>query len=225
VGKIYLNPPLGPNDQDVDPPALAPAEYEDYYQPGGMSVGIASEYTDYSEDDHFSTASQIQYSVVGKFGQLFMVRHPLKSTYLVYLSYLQSNRNNRVVLIHLPASFRIPVSPGDRAVYIGTLRYERNEYGDITSISVQDNFAHERPEIEKRLGKHTPIVKRLAIPLDKEGKPTTAANIPGVRPPRAAAKKTTGAYPEAQQVSDGAKFTPLPDDEPQTPTTSTKKRK
>jgi hypothetical protein len=227
VGKIFINPPLGPSDQDVDPPSLVPEKYKEYYEPGGMSLGIASQYVDYSEDDDAATISRMEYTALGKFGQMFAVHHPLKSTYLVYLSYLQTNRRNRIVYVHLPASFRIPVSPGDRAVYIGTLRYERNEYGDITSISVVDNLAHERAEIEKKVGKRTPIAKRLAIPLDKNGKPTVAANIPGVRPPRAAAAKSPGGgpAPQAQSAEGGVKFTPLSDDDAQSSTTGTKPKK
>jgi len=216
VGRVYINPPLGPNDQTLDgPPALAGQGYKEMYEPGGMSIGLTNQYKDLSENESTQVWTTIDYSLVGKFGETFYVRHPAKSTNLVYLSYLQTYTGRQIVWVQLPASFQIPIAPGDRVAYIGTLRYERNEYGDITSVAVQDHLARERAEIAKKVGKGISIAKRLAIPLDSQGKPTTVANIPGIKAPKPAAAKAPkqGAFPEGQQASTGPKFTPLSDDD------------
>lgn len=216
VGRVYINPPLGPHDQMLEgKPALIPEGYRDMYESGGMTIGVTNQYMDLSDSENSQVWKTIDYSLVGKFGQTFYVRHPARATYLVFLQYLQKYTGTRVYWVQLPASFQIPIAAGDRVAYIGTLRYERNEYGDITSLTVQDNLANERAEIAKKVGKGIPISKRLAIPLDRQGKPTVAANIPGVKPPRAAAKKGAAkdAFPAGEQASSGAKFTPLSDDD------------
>lgn len=52
----------------------------------------------------------------------------------------------------LPGGFRVEVRPGDRAIYIGTIHYHRDEFWQITKIEVEDDFDRVRADCAKRWG-------------------------------------------------------------------------
>lgn len=55
--------------------------------------------------------------------------------------------------IVLPAGVKIDVHPGDKAVYIGTIRYERDDFFSITKVSIRDDYEHENAAFIKKFGK------------------------------------------------------------------------
>lgn len=52
----------------------------------------------------------------------------------------------------LPGGFRVDVRPGDRAIYIGTIHYHRDEFWQITKIEVEDEYDRVRADCLKRWG-------------------------------------------------------------------------
>jgi len=52
----------------------------------------------------------------------------------------------------LPGGFRVEVRPGDRAIYIGTIHYHRDEFWQITKIEVEDDYDRVRADCAKRWG-------------------------------------------------------------------------
>jgi hypothetical protein len=67
-----------------------------------------------------------------------------------------------------PGGLRVALKEGDRAVYIGTLRYHRNEFFDITDVQVVDEYAAANVEYVKKFGNGVPLSKALMV-LPKSG--------------------------------------------------------
>lgn len=81
-------------------------------------------------------ASQFQSTLEVPWGVPFMVRAPRQRTYLngavAYLDALHQDR------LWFPGGLYFDVPAGARAVYIGTLRYYRNDFNVITRVDVVD---------------------------------------------------------------------------------------
>jgi hypothetical protein len=63
--------------------------------------------------------------------------------------------------VHFPGGFQVVVKPGDRAVYIGTLRYHRDEFFEITRVTVADDYRAASAEFEARFGGRQSLRKAL----------------------------------------------------------------
>jgi hypothetical protein len=69
-----------------------------------------------------------------------------------------------------PGGIRVALKEGDRAVYIGTLRYHRNEFFDITDVQVVDEYAAANAEYLKKFGAGVPLSKALmTLPRSRPG--------------------------------------------------------
>lgn len=63
----------------------------------------------------------------------------------------------------LPGGLKVDVKPGDKAVYMGTIRYHRNEFMDITKVEIKDHFGAESAAFKKKFGDSMVLRKRLAV--------------------------------------------------------------
>jgi len=70
---------------------------------------------------------------------------------------------------YFPAGFKVDVRPADRAVYIGTLRYRRNEFFQFTKRDVVDDYERANAEFRKKFGSRYALRKSLAA-LVNDGK-------------------------------------------------------
>ena len=60
-----------------------------------------------------------------------------------------------------PSPARIDVRPGDRAVYIGTLRLHRDEFHEVTKVELLDHYAAAATEFHRRFPGSLPPRKAL----------------------------------------------------------------
>lgn len=68
----------------------------------------------------------------------------------------------------LPGGFRVDVRPGDRAIYIGTIHYHRDEFWQITKIDVEDEYERVRADCLQRWGgSEFPRKALVAVPPKK----------------------------------------------------------
>lgn len=63
-----------------------------------------------------------------------------------------------------PGGLKVTLKPGDRAVYIGTLRYHRDEFFEITKVAVLDEYGAASAEFRKRFGSGVHLRKALMAP-------------------------------------------------------------
>jgi hypothetical protein len=63
--------------------------------------------------------------------------------------------------VYFPGGLQVALKPGDRAVYIGTLRYQRDEFFDITRVTVVDDYREASAEFAARFGSREVLRKAL----------------------------------------------------------------
>lgn len=63
--------------------------------------------------------------------------------------------------VYLPGGLKVPIKAGDKAVYIGTIQYHRDEFWDIKKASVIDDYDHANAEFKKKFGTRQTLRKAL----------------------------------------------------------------
>jgi hypothetical protein len=63
--------------------------------------------------------------------------------------------------IYFPGGLQVAVKPGDRAVYIGTVRYQRDEFFEITRVTIVDDYREASSEFAGKFGKGQSLRKAL----------------------------------------------------------------
>lgn len=63
--------------------------------------------------------------------------------------------------LYLPAGFKVDIRKGDQAVYLGTIRYYRDEFSGITKVEVIDDYKREYRKFRQKFGRHIKLKKRL----------------------------------------------------------------
>ena len=67
---------------------------------------------------------------------------------------------------YFPAGFRIDVRSTDKAVYIGTLRYRRDEFFQFTKREVVDDYERANAEFRKKFGSKYALRKALVTSVN-----------------------------------------------------------
>jgi hypothetical protein len=85
-------------------------------------------------------------------GKNFFIRSRSKPFYIVggmmYLD-IGSRETNQA---YFPGGLMVPLKTGDKAVYIGTIRYHRNEFWEITKVAIADDYDSANAEFKKKFG-------------------------------------------------------------------------
>ena len=64
---------------------------------------------------------------------------------------------------YFPGGFLVPYNPGDRAVYVGTLRYHRDEFFEITRVTVVDEYKEAAAEFRAKFGGGQALRRALLV--------------------------------------------------------------
>jgi hypothetical protein len=62
---------------------------------------------------------------------------------------------------YFPGGLQVAAAPGDRAVYIGTLRYQRDEFFEVSRVTVVDEYAEASKEFAGKFGGRQALRKAL----------------------------------------------------------------
>ena len=65
---------------------------------------------------------------------------------------------------YFPGGLKVSLRPGDKAVYIGTVRYHRNEFFEISKVAIGDDYERANAEFKKKFGTRYPLRKALLTP-------------------------------------------------------------
>ncbi len=151
VGRIELVPPLRKHEQKFK----------------GIIVGDFENKIILISDDQYRTLADepgmADYAgrIEAKFGQTFFVRSDSKPFYILggmmYLD-LGGKEMNRA---YFPGGLKVSIKPGDKAVYVGTVRYHRNEFFEITKAVIVDDYDRANAEFKKKFGAKYPLRKAL----------------------------------------------------------------
>jgi len=142
VGRIELVPPLFPNEQILGAPLT-----------GRFRDKVHSLFSDQLYDPEESTFTFYRKSTLVELGREFYLRQPMSKT-LFYSggAVVMTATNQGQEDIKLPGGLRYTLNPGDRAVYVGTIRYHRDDYNTITKTEVIDDYARVNREFVARYG-------------------------------------------------------------------------
>jgi len=136
IGKIELVPPIDPREQRSHWNVVGEKRML-----GRVWMATGAEFRPVTTAQ--LEGSQFQHSLEAQWGVPFMVRAPRQRTYLnggvTHLDALNRER------LWFPGGLYFDVPAGAQAVYVGTLRYHRNDFNAITRIEVLD----ERGDVAK----------------------------------------------------------------------------
>jgi hypothetical protein len=154
VGRVELVPPLKPGEQDIKLSGPYNDENQYFFFINNKAVAVANNPEKTPYDD----------ILMEKFGNTFYVKNARRPVHFtVSFLYLTLTRQ-KMERVWLPGGLVVGVQPGDRAVYMGTIRYHRNEFFDLSKVEVVDEFDRERKAFAEKFGTATPLVRRLARP-------------------------------------------------------------
>lgn len=98
-------------------------------------------------------------------GSLFFVRSSRRPFYILGGVLFLDVGGGTMNRAYLPGRLKVALQPGDRAVYIGTLRYHRNEFFEITKVAVVDEYRDASAEYSRRFGTRPGLRKALMSPV------------------------------------------------------------
>lgn len=154
VGRIELTPSLTDEDQILKGIGtgkfknkvfvITNEEWQD--KQGGIELG----------DDFFEAT----------LGEPFYVKGSNKPFYfLTGVIYTDVSSKGAMQNVNLPGGVKIELRSNDKAVYIGTIRYTRNEYFDITRAEINDDYDRANAAFKKKFGVKYNLRKALAAPI------------------------------------------------------------
>jgi hypothetical protein len=85
-------------------------------------------------------------------GSTFFVRSQARPFYILGGVLFLEVGGSSMQRIYFPGGLRVEPVPGAKAAYIGTLRYHRDEFFEITRVQVVDDYVAARSEFNQRFG-------------------------------------------------------------------------
>ncbi|HEX2669142.1 MAG TPA: hypothetical protein VHP13_12280 [Gammaproteobacteria bacterium] len=163
VGKVELHPALRPGEQKLGD------SYREFADEALLVVDAGPRPVyEFSRGD-------LKSRIDAPFGKLFYVQAPAEPFYILK-GWVVMNAEVKVMgpneippdpAAPLEGMFRVDVRPGDKAVYIGTIQYYRDEFFSTEKVVVKDDYAAASKEFQKRFGGLT-LRKSLAAPVSQD---------------------------------------------------------
>jgi hypothetical protein len=157
VGRIALVPTLGAKEQDIEM-GLAPFGAKDYY------VNRVMLYLS-REPPHGERTSEVMNPVLEK---TFFILVPKDRRYMVEGVVLMQHRQQRTSLdtteLLIPP-IEFDIQPKDKAIYVGTLQFHRDEFNEVIKTLVLDNYDKVYEEFRRKFGGRIVLRKALVKPL------------------------------------------------------------
>lgn len=94
-------------------------------------------------------------------GEHFFVRSKSQPFYIVGAMMYLNLGNSGADQAYFPGGVKASLKPGDKAVYVGTLQYHRNEFWEITKVTVVDEYERANAEFKKKFGTKQALRKAL----------------------------------------------------------------
>jgi len=146
VGKIELVPPLKPDEQQYR--ALDPLNSKRYFM--GRAILFTADKPEYRDRTGHALNPPLE--------QTFFVKLPKAHRYVVKGSVTMTFASNGASArsgfdqteLLFPVPIELDVRPGDKAVYVGTLRLHRDEFHEVTKAELRDEYTAAMKEYRKR---------------------------------------------------------------------------
>ncbi len=151
VGRVELLPPLSKNEQKIR----------------GLGTGGFENKIFLIIDDHNRVlkAEPVVADFTGRIeallGENFFVRSDSKPFFVIAAMLYVELGGSEMNKVYFPGGLKASLKPGDKAVYIGTVQYHRNEFFDVTKVAVVDNYENANAEFKKKFGAKYALRKAL----------------------------------------------------------------
>jgi hypothetical protein len=162
VGRLELQPPLKPNEQQLKMGTIDPFDAAERFRDRGfLWFGRAAD----------TPAEKGDFVMNPRLGELYFLRVPKNTPHMLggyiraqYVTRMTSPRSVAVddARIEIPGGVRYDIRPGDRAIYVGTLVLHRDEFNEVTKAVIVDDYAAATAAFKQRFGQGTEL--RKAIP-------------------------------------------------------------
>jgi hypothetical protein len=155
VGSVKLTPPLDEQDQRDSWNVVVPGGYKNKVRllTGDKWRQLSPPLTmdDYRNNIHLDL------------GATSFASMPRRAFYVLLGAILMDDSNPQDVA-YLPGAFRVGVRDDDRAIYVGTLHYHRDEFFKVKRVRVEDDFERALADFRKQFGPKARLRKSLAKP-------------------------------------------------------------
>lgn len=144
TGRIELDPPLRADEQELH--MLGSGRYRNK-----LLVVVGDEYIDLREPGF----DALRNAAVVTLGEDFHIRVPRRAT-LVYSGgsiLMGADKRGRVDYLHLPGKVKFHTRPGDEAIYLGTIKYTRDDFNGISDVNVIDQHTQSQQAFKQAFGK------------------------------------------------------------------------
>jgi len=162
VGRLELEPPLRPGEQQIRAGTIDPLGVGDQIRDHGMLWFSRSAETPTEKGEVVLNP---------RLGELYFLPVPKSTPYMVG-GYIRTQFNMRLLgprsvtvdeaRIEIPGGLRYDIRPGDKAIYVGTLRLHRDEFNEVVKADFVDEYDAAAAEFKKRFGPGTTL--RKAVP-------------------------------------------------------------
>lgn len=156
VGRVELVPPLGEHDQRIR--GIGTKRFKNK-----MFMIVDTEYRELTEEPG---RKDFKGRIDATYGDDFMVRSGDEPFFVIAGMMYLSMGYGPPDPAYFPGGFKAEIRPGDKAVYIGTIRYHRNEFFEITKVEVVDEFDRANAEFTTEFGTQHPLRKALLKPVN-----------------------------------------------------------
>ena len=161
VGRIELLPALAKGEQKIK--SLNSGLFEN------KVIIIADE--KYREINRELAIGDYEGRIEATLGENFFVRSSNRPFFILLgMMYLELG-GKTTNQIYFPGGFKVSVKADDKAVYIGTIQYTRDEFFSFTKITVVDDYERANAEFKKKFGPKLQLRKSLII-LPKQDQST-----------------------------------------------------
>lgn len=151
VGKVELVPPLRKGEQKIR--GMVVGNFENT-----MYLMMDEKLRPLPDDPRIADyAGRIEASI----GKTFFVRSKAAPSYVLGGVLFLDIGGSSQQKAYFPGGFQVAARPGDRAVYVGTLRYQRDEFFEITRITIVDEHREASAEFEAKFGRGQALRKAL----------------------------------------------------------------
>lgn len=154
VGRIELVPPLRKEEQKIE--ALNSGSFEN------LVYLMADEKNRVLKDE--PKTADFGGRIEATLEKTFFVRSSDQPFYILGgLLWLEIGRGSSKA--YFPGGLRVPLRNGDKAVYIGTVRYYRDEFWNFSKITIVDDYDRANADYRKKFGAKISLRKALVTPV------------------------------------------------------------
>ncbi|MFZ5724653.1 MAG: hypothetical protein ACOY33_13460 [Pseudomonadota bacterium] len=153
VGKVRLEPPLAKDEQYFAGNVVGEGRLVN-------SVVLLTSTEEVSRPPEQPRIRDLQDSINAKFDQTFFLK-AAQQPFNITGGMVSLEISNRADYAYLPGRLQVPIRNGDKAVYIGTLVFHRDDFFEITRVEIRDEFAAAEREYKKQVRGAPPLRKAL----------------------------------------------------------------